>query len=288
MKRITLPLILTMLVAILVSWNVQKTSREIINTMLTDIKKVKTLKFTMKSWERLEDGRKQYNEVDAKVGENPFRLYLLSKAEPNEGVEVIYNPPVYGDKAKINPGGWLPNVSLDPYGSKMRKDQHHTIMSTGFNMLHSIISRAISRQEKEAPGQFETYFKYDGDVTWNGRNCYKITITDPNFKFVDYTVKAGESVQSLQNRDAICGYLILDRNADVDDFDDLKEGMVIKKPTSYAKTTVLYIDKQHNMPIVQIMSDDKGEFERYEFHNLQFNPAIKDIEFTKDFDGYGF
>lgn len=266
----------------------EATSREIVNTMLGSIKKVKTLTFTFKSWERFKDGKDVYSEAVGKLQERPFKVYLLSKAPPNEGVEVIYNHDLYGDKAAINPGGWLPNVKLDPYGSRMRNGQHHTIMSTGFEMFYTIISKAVKKADTDAPGQFESYFKYEGDVTWEGRTCYKVVITDPTFQFVDYTVKEGETIRSIAERDAICGYLIIDRNEKVDDFDDLDAGMVIKKPSSYAKKTVLYIDKQYNLPVVQIMYDDKGQFERYEFHDLKWNPTIQPIEFTKDYDGYGY
>lgn len=289
MKRILFALAVVLFSFVAISWHQQETSREVISFMLSSIDKLQTAKFTFKSWERFENGRETFNEVDTKLNVKPFKIYLLSKSKPNEGVEVIYNAAEYGsDKVAINPGGWLPNVKLDPYGSRMRKDQHHTVMNSGFGMLREIVGKAVARTDKEAPGRFNEVFKYEGSVTWNGRACHKVVIEDPTFTYVDYTVKAGETVESLEQRDAICGYLIIDKNDNVSDFDDLKEGMVIKKPSSYAKKTILYIDKANGLPIVQIMHDEVGQFERYEFHDLKANVTFQPVEFTKDYDGYDF
>ncbi len=254
-------------------------SRDIINNMLSGIDNAKTLQFTLKGWERV-NGKDSYSEVDARLNVSPFRVHIHSKAAPNDGVKILYNESKFGTKANVNPGAWLPNVKLDPYGSKMRKGQHHTIMNSGFTFLSKIIRAAIVKADKEAAGQFDKHFIYDGDVTWNGRKCYKVTINDPTFKYENYTVKAGETIDAIAKAKNICGYLIIDKNAGVDDFTDISAGQVIKVPTSYAKKTVLYIDQQYNLPIVQIMYDEVGQFERYEFHNLVVNPKFNEAVFT--------
>lgn len=254
------------------------TSRSIINNMLASIDKIPTFQFTLKSWERV-GGKDNYSEVDAKLNVKPFKLYLNSKAEPNDGVQILYNEAEYGTKALVNPGSWLPNVKLDPFGSKMRKGQHHTIMNSGFTFLASIIRAAIVKADNEAAGEFEKHFVYEGDVVWNGRKCYKLVIDDPTFKYENHTVKAGETVESIARSKKICGFLIVEKNSTVKDFDSLKEGQVIKVPSTYAKKTILYIDQQYNLPIVQIMHDEVGQFERYEFHNLVPNAKFSDSTF---------
>lgn len=262
------------------------TSRDIVSKMLSNIKADKTFAFNLQTWERI-NGKDHYNNTDVKLQVNPHRLYMHSNAEPNKNVEILYNTALYGTKAKVNPGKFLPTLSMDPYGSRMLKDQHHTFLSSGFEVFYNIISNAVAKADKEAPGKFETYFKYDGDVNWNGRSCYQITITDPTFTYVDYTAKKGETVLGLENKLSICGWLIVEKN-NLGGLDGLREGMTIKIPTSYAKKTVLYIDKESYLPIVQDMSDEKGRFERYEFHDLKVNPTITDQEFTTDYSGYKF
>lgn len=258
-------------------------AKVVIDKMLVSIDKIKTLSYTMKGWERLKDGKDQYSEIDAKLNVKPQRIYIHSKAEPNKGVQIIYNEEFYGQKAYVNAGKFIPNLKLDPFSSRMRDKQHHTILNTGFATLGSIIKNALQRAEKEATQEdFNKFLKYEGDITWNGLNCYKITITDPTFTYLDYTVKEGDDIESLERQKFICGYVIIEKNNDVKDFWSLKPGMKIKIPSSYAKKTILYIDKATHLPVVQIMSDEVGQFEKYEFYNVKVNPTFDENTF-KDF-----
>ena len=263
-------------------------SRDIITGMLGAIDNTRTLAYTFRSYERLKDGKNFYTEMVTKVNLSPLKVYALTNSEPNEGVEVLYVQGNWEGKAFVNPGNWLPNVKLNPFGGRMRENQHHTLLDSGFGLLAGIIRNAIRRADTEKPGQFDTYCRYEGDITWEGKQCYKITIDDPTFTYIDYTVQAGDDVDKIAKRNYICGYLIIEKNPAVKDLEGMNPGMKIKLPSSYAKKTVLYIDKQNNLPIVQLMYDEVGQFEKYEFHKLQVNPAFKDIEFTPDFDGYDF
>jgi outer membrane lipoprotein-sorting protein len=258
-------------------------AKVIIEKMLVSIDKLKTLSYTMKGWERLNDGKDQYSEIDAKLNVKPQKIYIHSKAEPNKGVQIIYNEEFYGKKAYVNAGKFIPNLKLEPFSSRMRDKQHHTILNTGFSTLGNIIKNALQRAEKEAKQEdFDKFLKYEGEITWNNINCYKITITDPTFSYINYTVKEGDDVESLERSKFICGYLIIDKNENVKDFWSLKSGMVIKIPSSYAKKTTLYIDKNTMLPIYQVMSDESKQFEKYEFYNVKVNPTFKETDF-KDF-----
>lgn len=260
-----------------------------IDKMLANIDKIKTLSYTMKGWERMTNGKEQYSEVIAKLQVNPQLIYLYSLAEPNKDVEIMYNESLFGKKALVNAGRMIPNLKLDPFGGRMRDNQHHTILNTGYATFGKIIKNAMDRQKKEAPADFDKFCVYEGDVTWNGINCYKISITDPTFKYVDYVVKEGDNVEKLEREKFICGYLIIEKNPGVvKDFWSLKAGQKIKIPSSYAKKSTIYVDKSTLLPLVQIMSDEKGQFEKYEFHNLKLNPTFKANEFTEDFEGYKF
>lgn len=262
-------------------------SRDIVTNMLKSIDKAKTLKFNLKTRERF-DKSEVYNELSVKMLTEPLKMYIYNIDGANKGVELLYVEGEHDNKAFVNPGKWLPNLKLDPYGSRMRKDQHHTIFNTGFGFLSTIIKGAESRAEALAPGEFDKYCSYEEDVTWDGKPCYKIIIMDPEFHYLDYIVQEGDNVDKIARKNLICGYLIIEKNGDVNGFDDLKPGMKIKVPSSYAKKTILYIDKSTFLPVVQIMHDEVGQFERYEFYNLKVNPTIKDTEFTKDFDEYKF
>lgn len=255
-----------------------QSARAIVTNMLSAIDKTTTLQFTLKGWERV-NKKDNYSEVDCKMNVNPFKVYINSKAEPNDGVQIIYNESAFGKKAFVNPGAFLPNVKLDPYGSKMRKGQHHTILNSGFTFLAKIVRGAIVKADKEAAGEFEKHFVYEGDVVWNNRKCYKIVIDDPTFKYENYTVKTGETVDKIALARNICGFLIVEKNG-LDDFEDISVGQTLKIPSTYAKKTTLYIDQQYNLPIVQILQDEVGQFERYEFHSLVVGPKFSDATFT--------
>ena len=263
---------------------------DIIKKMLVEIPKTQRLQYSLKTWERFNQGKKEVNAVIlTKWNRNPLKIYLKNIEGANTNVEVLWVKGEYDNKAYLNK---LWGLKLDPYGSLIRKDQHHTLFNTGFDMIADILGQALKRAEKEAINHPElspdAIFKYDGDVNWAGKSCYKIVISDPEFKYVSYTVKEGETLDSYAKANRICGYLVIDNNSNVNGFDDFDAGNTIKVPTSYAKNTVLYIDKQSYMPIVQIMSDEKGPFERYEFHDLKINPTFQALEFTEDFAEYDF
>ena len=263
-------------------------SREIITSMLGAIDNTRTLQYNFRSYERLEGGKNFFTEMDMKVNISPVKVYGFTKSEPNKGVEVLYVHGQRDNKAYVNPGNWLPNVKLSPFGGRMRENQHHTLLDTGFGLLAGIIKDAIRRADTDMPGEFESFCRYEGDVNWQGRECYKVVIDDPTFTYVDYKVQEGDDIDKIALRKHICGYLIIEKNQDVKNWNSLKPGMTIKIPSSYAKKTVLFIDKQNYLPIVQTMYDEVGQFEKYEFHNLSVNPTFKEIEFTPDFDGYDF
>lgn len=267
------------------------TGQELLNDMLMAIKKTKTLSYTLKGWERLENGSKtQYNEMFTNFQKSPLNIYIKNFSPPNEGVEVLYRENQLDGKALVNAKKWLPNLKLDPYGGQLRKDQHHTIFNAGFDYLGGIVTKALTRAANEAKSQDEInqVFVYDGDVTWNGKSCYKILLNDPTFSYDEYTVKPGDDLKTIADRKGINAYLVIDMNDNVKWFDKLPEGEKIKLPTSYAQKTILYLDKSNMLPVVQIMQDEEGQFEKYEFHNLKVNPQFPSNEFSEENDEYGF
>ncbi|MBK7137901.1 MAG: LysM peptidoglycan-binding domain-containing protein [Bacteroidetes bacterium] len=112
-----------------------------------------------------------------------------------------------------------------------------------------------------------------GSVTYEGKDCHKIILTDPNYGFVNYTIKAGETIWKIAEAKAIPEYKVKELNNWMD-YDDMVAGKTIKIPTAYAKVTTLYIDKSNNLPIYQKMEDDKGMYETYEFKELKVNPTF--------------
>jgi hypothetical protein len=205
--------------------------------------------------------------------------------DPNKGTEMLYVEGERDNKVMVNPGKFLPTLNLNPASNLLTKDQHHTVLSAGFRLVARIITAGIKRADEQ--GKFDEVFKYSGDVTWNNRPCYKLIIADPTWGYTTYTAKKGETILSIAAKLLISEYSIEELNG-VKNFDEDLGGRTLKVPTSYAKTTIFYIDKENNIPVYQELSDDKGVFERYQFYNLTLNPNFKPDEFTKGFADYKF
>lgn len=244
----------------------------------------KTCVYTMRSEERLPDMKDlRGGEIFTKVNESPRKLYMKMTAEPNKGTEMLYVDGENKGKAVVKSTKLFFPISLAPTGSMLTKDQHHTILSAGFRLVARIIQAGIKRTDLQ--GKFDEVFKYVGDVTWNGRSCYKLVIEDPTWTYTTYKAQKGETMLSIAAKLLISEYSIADLNG-VKSFDDDFGGKTLKVPTSYAKKSVFYVDKENNIPVFQELTDDSGIFERYQFFNLKINPVFKENEFTKDFPGY--
>jgi len=254
--------------------------REIMDKMVKAVAEVKGLKYDLKLVERIE---KKFNFFGSsvKLNRKPRKLYLNAK-----GIEVLWVEGKLGGDALVNPNSFpYINLHLDPSGSLMRQDQHHTIHEAGFDYFSSIIDANV----KKSGDRFEQYFIPNGEETINGRLCYKIIINNKDFGAVNYTVQKGENLISIARKLFVGEFMILRMNKPkVDDYKDVKAGQVIKVPTAYAKYVLLYVDKQNFLPIGVRVFDEGGLYEQYDYSNVQVNPVFEENEFTKDYKDYDF
>lgn len=254
--------------------------REIVEKMLKSINDVERLKYNLKITERT---NKKFNNFGSsvKLNRQPRKLYLYTN-----GIEVLWTAGTNKGNALVKPNSFpYFNLNLDPMGSLMRDGQHHTINEMGFDYFGSIVSYITKKYD----ATFDDVFKFEGEEVINNRPSYKITITNSDFKFYDYTVGKGENLVTIARKLYVGEYMILENNKPkVDDYKDVKEGQVIKVPSAYAKNVTLYIDKLYFLPIGVRIYDNVGLYEQYDYFFLQVNPKFEDAEFTKSFKGYGF
>jgi outer membrane lipoprotein-sorting protein len=123
---------------------------------------------------------------------------------------------------------------------------------------------------------------------WDNRECHKVIISNPHFKYVDYTVKAGEDLNSIGKSKGISEYMILEKNPTIKDYDNVKAKQVIKIPTDYALKLIFYLDKKTLMPLVIKVYDEVGLYEEYKYSKLVINPKFDAQEFTKSYNEYKF
>lgn len=254
-------------------------NRELIDKIFAAVDNVKTVRYNLQCNERIK-GKMQHTESKVKLQVSPRKLYLYIK-----GIEVLWVQGQNNGNALVNPNSFpYINLNLDPYGSLMRADQHHTIHEMGYQYLYDILKDGY----KKAGDNLNKYFTVMPDEKHNGRDCYKLAITFPDFAWIPYTVKKGENLTTIARKLRVSEYMVLENNPKLSGYNDVKEGQVIKVPNAYAKMTLLLVDKEHMLPVNNKVFDDRGLFETYEYFDLKVNPPIAPEEFTKTYKDYNF
>jgi len=254
-------------------------AREIIEKVFKAIDNIKTLKYNLRCTERI-GGKLIKTESAVKLQISPRKLYLYVK-----GAELLWVQDWNKGLALINPGGFpYFALNLEPENTILRKDQHHTIHEMGFVYFQGILKDAV----KKVGNDFDKYFILNGEEKANNRDCYKFTILNPDFAWVEYTVLKGEDILSIARKLSLSEYMILENNPKHSSFKSVKEGDKINIPNTYAKMTEIFVDKLFHLPIVNKVYDDKGLFEQYDYNFLQVNPKIADEEFTRNYKDYHF
>ena len=254
-------------------------NRELIDKIFDAVANVKTMRYKLQCNERIK-GRMQYFESKVKLQISPRKLYLSLK-----GPEVLWIEGTNNGDALVNPGAFpYMNLNLDPYGSLMRKDQHHTIHEMGFQYLADVLRDGMRR----AGDKLDKYFVMVGEEKYYGRPCYKLSISFPDFAWAPYIVKKGENLTTIARKLKISEYMVLYNNPKISWYNDVKQGQVIQVPNAYAKLTLLLVDKETYLPVSNTVFDDQGLYEKYEYVDLLVNTPILPEEFTKNYKGYGF
>ncbi len=261
-----------------------QTPLQITREMIDNIKKIKTLQYTLTLNERLWSGKMFKQESFFKVNVSPVMVYS-KQSLPEVGLEVLYLAGANSGNALINPNKFpYVNLNLDTNGSLMRENQHHTIYQSGLLYVITILDALLKKYEKDAA----SYVKLSSKVTYDGVECYHILFTNPNYKLISYKVKKGETISSIANTLKLNDYMILDKNRNLSAYDDVSEGQTISIPVDYAKSMEIYIDIKRKIPLVIKVSDEKGLYEEYYYSKVTVNPNFSTKEFTPEFSGYGF
>jgi outer membrane lipoprotein-sorting protein len=258
-----------------------QTAESVVNQMLSALDAGKTYEYTMVQEERI-DGKIHKNKIFTKIQETPKKVFIDNVEGANEGVQVLYVSGERDNKALVNK---MFGIKLSPFNSLIRKNQHHTILESGFGLLIGSIRDAKKRAQ--AQNAFDQVFQLAGSVTFEGKSCYKLILTDPTFTYESYTKQDGESLYSIAMKKKVCEQLIVEKNG-LGGFGSGKSGQTIQIPSSYAKKTILYIDKSNMHPIYQEMYDEKGMFEKYTFYDLKVNPSFTSKDFSEDNSAYDF
>lgn len=255
--------------------------REIIEHMLDSIKNIKTQACSVKATERIGE-HLLIAESYIKINISPRKIYFHS---PVKGVELLWVEATNKGNATVHSKSIpLMNFDLDPYGSIIRKDQHHTIFELGTYYIGLTIANTILK----APKDFDKHFTYAGTIIWKTKDCYQIIVSYPEYKYIEYITKKGETVTSIAHKLNTSDYKIRYKNELSSYFGSIKEGKKLTIPIPYSNKAIMYIDKKTYLPINIIVYDEEGLYEAYEFTYMRINPTFKSDEFLKSFKDYGF
>lgn len=256
---------------------------QILEKMFKKIETIKTMTYRLEKKERIKN--KIIEEaLFIKLSIEPFKVY--SKMDfPKEGLEVLYDADWEKKKAIINTNSfpWV-NVRFSPTGKTMRKDQHHTILDSGYKKITSSIQFEYQDYLKKGLEMTE----YKGEALIDDKKCWVLEFTNPRFSLTNYTVNEGEHLTTIANKFKLSDYMILENNKEVRFYDDIEAGQHIKIPTSYSKKMILYIDQSALIPLKVEVCDTKGLYEEFTFRNVQLNVVFKENEFSEDYEEYGF
>lgn len=256
---------------------------EYVNKMLEKGLEIKTLKYDMKMKERIR-GNYLIAKNSFKIQVSPFKMYLKQEY-PLKEMEILYVEGTNSNNVLVHPSGfpWT-KINLAPNSPHMRKNLHHPVMESGLNYVYSVIKFIMEKNISV----LDKIISYDGNITWKGVSCYKITMVNPGYKYQNYIVQAGETPFSIAKKFKINDYMIIDKNPNFLEFDDCKSGMTIKIPFDYAAKMEIWLDQKLLTPVIMRIYDDISLYEEFEFSNMLINYKFQPSEFTSNYQEYNF
>lgn len=258
-------------------------ARLIVDEMSKAMDKVVTCTGRVKRLERI-DGQMESGDLRFRVNSKPRKIYVYNIA-PDEGAELLWVDGWNNNKVFVHPNKfpWV-NVSLSVNSGELTDKQHHNLMAVGFDYTNGIVKHLLQKYGHE----FDKHVSYGGQQKYYGKMMDVIKIKYANYKIENYTVQSGDDLFKIDAKLKVPAYKLIELNPDVEDFTDVKAGQVIKVPNVYAPEIVILVDPDLHLPIVQIISDEKGMFEKYEYSELKINPRFSTMEFNEDNEEYGF
>lgn len=253
------------------------TTEQLVMRLRHAIDNLKTLRCRVHAQERLGTKYTQANSV-LKLAYAPLRVYLRNK----KGVEVLWVKGENDGDAWVYPNSFpYVTLSLDPNGTLMRRNQHHSVLDAGFGAIADVLRGSVHRPDHS----FERSFRYVGDTVVNNRPCHQLRSDFPQFRYVSYTAGKGETVAQVADKFGCGEYRVMERNGLAADA-IITTGKVLQVPNAYGRRTLICVDQKLFLPLLIRADDDKGLFEEFKFLELVANQPIPAMEFTKEFKEY--
>ena len=256
---------------------------ELIDKMIKAIDDHNQMEFKMYRSERSKNGFTD-GKFYAKLINKPYKLYIKN-FKPKPGSEILYIKGQNDDKALINPNSFpYFSISLDPDNNLLLAGGHHSLREAGFTLFSNMFKLYKVNYGEELYNRIT----YHGMFKWNDRVCYKISIDYPDYSTKKYTPKKGETLYSISRDQLLNIGKLREYNIKYDDDDILDESDEIIIQNVYAKKAVIFIDNENYFPIYQLIYDEEGLYEKYQYVDLNLDISFKNEEFTRDYSEYNF
>ena len=256
---------------------------ELIDKMIKAIDDHNQMEFKMYRSERSKNGFTD-GKFYAKLINKPYKLYIKN-FKPKPGSEILYIKGQNDDKALINPNSFpYFSISLDPDNNLLLAGGHHSLREAGFTLFSNMFKLYKLNYGEELYNRIT----YHGMFKWNDRVCYKISIDYPDYSTKKYTPKKGETLYSISRDQLLNIGKLREYNIKYDDDDILDESDEIIIQNVYAKKAVIFIDNENYFPIYQLIYDEEGLYEKYQYVDLNLDISFKSEEFTRDYSEYNF
>ena len=255
----------------------------LIDKMIKAIDDHNQMEFKMYRSERSKNGFTD-GKFYAKLINKPYKLYIKN-FKPKPGSEILYIKGQNDDKALINPNSFpYFSISLDPDNNLLLAGGHHSLREAGFTLFSNMFKLYKVNYGEELYNRIT----YHGMFKWNNRVCYKISIDYPDYSTKKYTPKKGETLYSISRDQLLNIGKLREYNVKYDDDDILDESDEIIIQNVYAKKAVIFIDNENYFPIYQLIYDEEGLYEKYQYVDLNLDISFKNEEFTRDYSEYNF
>ena len=258
-------------------------STELLQQMISNSRNVNSLEFSIKVIYRIQ-GELIEKRGRFKLVNEPFRIYY-KQDYPRKGMEILYVDGKYNNRILVNPNSfpWI-NFTLDPYGKLMTENRHQVIFEAGYRLIADILESILQKYSND----LDKIIRYHGTKVVNGTSNHHIVIEIPEFRYIHYTTREGESIASIARKRGINGYMIVENNPGIGSTRKNLGIRNIKIPNCYAKRFDFCIDKEKLIISSIKVYDEKGIFESFEFIDVELNVPFHPQEFDHNFPEYGF
>ena len=216
-----------------------------------------------------------------KIQRVPLKIYYR-QYERNQ-IELLYDETVNKKKALVNPAGFpYANLHLSPYSSLILKRQHHSIFEADPTY---ILEQVFYMFEQCNPDRCLISLS---DTSINGVTLQKIYYKNTHYTIKQIHVQREMDLLQLADYYNVNFYSILFQNEDLDLGSSLKNGEMVKIPSSYAKSIELLIDPQKKQLHSILVEDHEGFFESYRYLWFRNNVVFSPLDFSTDNSEYNF